>query len=371
MSVISKVYFTVRNEGIGSLVNRAARYGAYKTRRALMDKRETIAEWEALRGSYSGRVFLVGNGPSLNQTPLYLLGGERTMCFNRFDLMLERLNWRPTFYSCNDDRVLLDIIPIVNRMSRLVEHAFYPDIHPYYVDFRGRIDKLPNVHWLYMGGTTFSDRLPWCGIQKTIANAGLQVLSWLGFREIYLIGLDMTYTIPQGARLENVRDITATEDNDESHFDPRYFGKGRAFHVPMLDETFVKFREAKQFFGERGVRIVNSTVGGALEEFPRVPFDEVLGIPLERQRTIYRDLVEEKLAKRFDVLDAIGAAPAPAAPGDVDESWPVFRVPATAAGSYIMKHVFEFVPFGPLDGTYLFVNRSMVAASADPIGTSA
>ena len=298
MSFASKVAHILRTEGPVSLVNRSARYAGYRARRAMMDPRPTVEEWQKLKGSYDGRAFLLGNGPSLNQTPLHLLEGEATMCFNRFDLMLERLPWTPTFYTTIDDRVLLDTLDVVNEMSERSKHAFFPDIHPYFVDFRESIVKRPNVHWLFLDRTFFSDELPYCGINKTVANVGIQILAYLGFTEIYLLGVDMTYTVPKSARIEGKRDITATEDDDESHFDPRYFGKGRKFHVPMLDETFLKFREAYEHYTPRGVQIVNSTVGGVLEEFPRRPLEEVLDVDPRESEKSFRRMVEGKLEQR-------------------------------------------------------------------------
>jgi hypothetical protein len=214
---------------------------------------------------------------------------------------------------------------------------------------------------LYLDRTTFSDELPQCGINKTVANVGIQILAYLGFTEIYLLGVDMTYTVPKGAILENARDITATEDDDESHFDPRYFGKGRKFHVPMLDETFAKFREAREHYEPRGVTIVNATVGGALEEFRRVPLNDVLGYSFNEKQTIFRELVESKLrTPNVDVLEAAASAPLIDAPHQVDASWSMFRTSAAAANKVILRWVFDFIPFGPIQGTHLFVNRRLM-----------
>lgn len=358
----SKVYHVLRTEGVGSLLNRTQRYVRYRAKRAAVNSGPTLKEWEALKGRYQGRrAFLLGNGPSLNLTELYLLRDEATMCFNRFDLMLERLNWVPKFYTTIDDRVLLDTVDIVNELSAIAEHAFFPDIHPYCVDFRDVIAKRPNVHWLFLNGTTFSDRLPYCGINKTVANVGIQILAYLGFTEIVLLGVDMTYSIPKTARLENARDVEATEDDDESHFDPRYFGKGRKFHVPLLDETFLKFREARNFFEARGVTIRNGTVGGVLEEFPRTSLQTLLGFSIDEKREIFKEMVEARLLKPgLDVLDAIVRAPEAQEPDEVDTRWDVFRVPSEQVNRFVLKHVLQFVPFGPLEGTHLFVSRRML-----------
>ena len=44
------------------------------------------------------RIFLVGNGPSLNDMNLDLLENEDTMKMNRIDLLFPKTKWRPTYY---------------------------------------------------------------------------------------------------------------------------------------------------------------------------------------------------------------------------------------------------------------------------------
>ena len=44
------------------------------------------------------RVFLIGNGPSLNKTNLDLLANEYTIAMNRIPLLYKNTIWRPTYY---------------------------------------------------------------------------------------------------------------------------------------------------------------------------------------------------------------------------------------------------------------------------------
>jgi hypothetical protein len=44
------------------------------------------------------RVFLLGNGPSLEITPLHLLEEEITMAMNCIDLIYDETDWRPNYY---------------------------------------------------------------------------------------------------------------------------------------------------------------------------------------------------------------------------------------------------------------------------------
>ena len=84
------------------------------------------------KGNDSGliEVFLIGNGPSLNKTPLYLIKDEYIMCFIRFHLMYERLNWRPIFYTIVDNLLLKDVANEFHKIEPHSKYIFLPKIHP-------------------------------------------------------------------------------------------------------------------------------------------------------------------------------------------------------------------------------------------------
>lgn len=64
----------------------------------------------SLQNRYRGqRLFVLGNGPSLNRQDLSKLENEYTFCFNKIYLLFDRISWRPTFYTTIDWRVTPDI----------------------------------------------------------------------------------------------------------------------------------------------------------------------------------------------------------------------------------------------------------------------
>lgn len=357
-AALRKASYILREEGPLVLADRAARAGIVKVRRALRDDSANVARWQALKGKYAGkRAFLIGNGPSLNRTPLHLLAGEHTMCFNWFTLMYERLSWRPTFYTTIDDRVLQDLAPQMDGVLSEVQYGFLPDLHPYNIDFTRLVAQRENLYWLQLDRLHFSDDLPWCGINKTVANVGLQVLAYLGFREIYLLGVDMSYAPHAGLAHESKRDVTAQADNDPNHFDPRYFGAGRRYHAPRMDETLEKFIEGKAFFDARGVKVMNAGVGGVLEVFPRVAF-----------RSLFTADAREELALllRPTGVTPVGTTLGETFPGAVRVApgarWPagapIVICEAEDGAGRIGTQVFEYVPYGPFGGEYLFLART-------------
>ncbi|HET7459860.1 MAG TPA: hypothetical protein VFJ82_01380 [Longimicrobium sp.] len=364
----SKSRFILREEGAAVYLSRATRALVSRVRRVLRDQRENRERWRALRGRYAGqRAFLIGNGPSLNRTPLHLLAGERTMCFNRFNLMFERLAWRPTMYCNIDDRVLLDMVDEVNEVVPQVELAFFPDLHPYNIDFTRHIRPAANVYWLHLDRLTFTTDLPFCGINKTVANVGLQVLAYLGFAEIYLVGVDMDYQTPADIVEENRRDWTATADSDPNHFDPRYFGAGRSYHRPRMDETLLKFQEAKAFLDGLGIRAYNAGVGGKLEVFPRVDFRSLFAVSYEDELRALLPGVAPVPGAR-DLATNFPGAVRVRTPGDWNDAAELLIAGEALGPGLISRTIFTHVPYGPIGGEYLFRRRHAANGAAAPAG---
>src|SRR6478672_786737 len=110
IALIKKGLKTIQNDGPAVFGIRIWNFTIVKLKRLVRKKdKENFKKWQLLKNKYRGeRIFIIGNGPSLNKTPLYLLQDEYTMCFNRINLMYERVNWKPDFYVVVDDLVIKD-----------------------------------------------------------------------------------------------------------------------------------------------------------------------------------------------------------------------------------------------------------------------
>ncbi|MCX6168367.1 MAG: DUF115 domain-containing protein [Ignavibacteriales bacterium] len=271
--ILQKSKYIIQEEGVLTFVDRAIRNVIVRGKRKLSDKSVDYSRWLGLKNKYQGqRAFLIGNGPSLNKLPLYLLRNEYSIGFNRIFLLKERLDWLPSFYTTIDDRVLLDSIDEIKENIQNFQYIFLPDLHPYNVNFKKKFIESEKMFWLYLDKLEFSNNLPYAGINKSVTNVGLQILSFLGFSPIYIIGVDLEYSQQSSVKKETKRNLTSTQDDDPNHFDPRYFGAGRAYHQPRMEETFLRFEQAKIFFDNLGVEVFNAGMGGKLEAFPRVKF---------------------------------------------------------------------------------------------------
>lgn len=363
---LHKIVQSIKREGVFGFTRKALRVigrllplvskGPNKMRLISVNK---MQRWSMLKDIYRGqRAFLIGNGPSLNRTPLHLLRDEFTLCFNRFNLMLERLAWKPTMYMCVDERVAEDIASEINELVPMVRYAFFPDIHPWGVDFRKFIHDADDVFWLSLDMGGFYQDLPHVGLGGTVANTGLQVLCFMGFSPIYLIGVDMDYKDHKTAIKHDQRNWTSVRDDDPNHFDPRYFGKGRTYHYPRLKENMLpSMQRAREITEALGIQVVNAGVGGSLEVFPRVEFRGLFSQSYKQELQMLLEAVD---------LDAHGSS--------LEEVFPNARIVETFNGwdpesslvitslqlaeKLIPKVIFTHVPHGPIGDRYLFVKRN-------------
>lgn len=245
---------------------------------------EDVDRMLALRNKFAGeRVFVMGNGPSLNKTPLELLENDFVFAVNRISLLFERISWRPTFFTAFDVRVVPD-----NRDE-------FAGLDVPYKFFSARYKKLfgeaENHYWYHTKGfyegfaPAFEPTAIYSGFGGggTISVMAIELAYFLGFREIYLIGTDVSYTVPETAKQsgpdvfgDGVKlELESTKDDDSNHFDPRYFGAGKKWHNPNVREMKIGFGRAAAYLEERGALLRNATVGGELNQVERVDFESL------------------------------------------------------------------------------------------------
>ena len=58
-----------------------------------------MSEMQDFKNKFDGeRVFMIGNGPSLNHTPLEDLNDEYTIAMNKINRIYDKTSWRPSIY---------------------------------------------------------------------------------------------------------------------------------------------------------------------------------------------------------------------------------------------------------------------------------
>jgi len=356
MNYFKKIAEIIDYEGWGSIFNRSVDLICYNYLINVFRRKQDFDNWKNLKNKFEGeRAFLIGNGPSLNATPLYFLKNEITIAFNRFNLMFERLNWKPTLYTTVDERVALDNTDELNDIVKQLDYCFFPDIHPRgCVDFRKFIQNRENIFWLKLVTSGFFRELPNVGLNGTVANVGIQILAYLGIKNIYLVGLDANYDDHNSVKQENKRDWKSIRDDDPNHFDPRYFGKGKKYHRPRINDIVLPgYQKAKKFSESIGIQIFNATVGGKLEIFDRVDFESLFHYTDAEKFFL---LFNEKAAIFQNIYELKNRSIKLSSPMD-NYPDPIYISKADIALRLIPKIIFTHIPYGPIEGDYFFIKR--------------
>ena len=233
------------------------------------DERQRIGLFES---RFSGkRCFILGNGPSLNRTNLDFLEGEYTFGANLIYLMTEMTGFRPTFYMIEDRHVASDNLERIWQYDH--DNKFIPaQYRRFYSGMRNALFYPLDLSSSRLNRVDFSvdsSSQVFCG--GSVTYISLQLAFYMGFTEVYLIGVDFDYQRP--AHVKASGKTWTSMGPDPNHFHPDYFGPGKKWHDPQLDRVAGFFKLARQVFERSGRTVKNATIGGKLEIFERVDYD--------------------------------------------------------------------------------------------------
>lgn len=231
----------------------------------------------SLRNRHLGeRCFVVGNGPSLTCQDLEQLRFEYTFASNKIYLLFKDTTWRPTFYSCEDTLVAQqaekEIVSVESTLKIFPSHLLNiveRGENCYFVDFINHFELLrkkpSQERW-------FSDDLAY-GVHwgSTVTYTLIQMAVFMGFKDIYLIGLDHRYVVPK--RKVGGHYIYQGECN---HFSDKYRAAGEKWHAPRLEVLEISYSYAREHCEKRGVSLLNASRSTDLKVLERVDFDAVL-----------------------------------------------------------------------------------------------
>ncbi len=219
------------------------------------------------------RCFIIGNGPSLNKHDLSLLKNEITFGFN--SIFYKKDEFKPNFYIVEDDLVMKERLKEIENYE--VQYKFFP------INYKELLKPAKNQIFFKMNlgfyqKTSRYFRIPrfsldateelFCG--QSVTYIALQLAYFMGFEEVYLIGMDFHYIIPESHK--RVGSTLVSDTDDPNHFHKDYFGKGKSWHDPKLHEVAKNYKMAKLIYESSGRKIYNATIGGKLEIFDRVDY---------------------------------------------------------------------------------------------------
>lgn len=238
---------------------------------------------KTLHNCFAGkRCFIIGNGPSLTVDDLEKIKDEYSFASNRIYKIFTKTKWRPTFYFCADLDVLTAEIDNIKKLDvkyKFIRKSFkrwkvkpkdnicqFVQYGPYHIH-REHLDK-KNIS---------TDCSKYISTSSTVSCNMIEFAIYLGFKEIYLLGIDASFPIAI------YKDGTVVIDESiKSHFDgadgkisEKYVIKGyKNYFYP--EATNQCYQVYKEYAEANSISIVNCTRGGKLEIYERKCLEDVL-----------------------------------------------------------------------------------------------
>lgn len=218
------------------------------------------------------RCVIIGNGPSLRKMDLSFLDSEITFGLNRIYLLNQISQASLDYYVC---------------VNLLVLEQFSKDIQniqcPKFLSFRGYKYFSSQKDLLFLDSLrrwTFSTDIT-RGIFEgyTVTYVAMQIAYYMGFTEVVLIGVDHSFESKGEPNKEIVMDRP-----DYNHFSTDYFHKGVRWQLPDLENSETAYRMAKVAFERNGRRILDATLGGCLNVFPKVDYKQYFQVRADRAK---------------------------------------------------------------------------------------
>lgn len=216
--------------------------------------------------------FIVGNGPSLRAEDLEKIHQKNipSFAFNRIYLMFDKTNWRPTYYVSQDEKTLLNCKETVNDMK--LDHKFFPLFLKYYHNINIKNAYYYGFKSSVKGIPVFSEDISkYIGRSTTVAYTAAQIAVYMGFKKIYLIGIDHNFSLYKNEKGELVKNETVKD-----YFTDEYNKDKGELYIPSLGNSTNAFKVMRRFCDDNNIEVYNSTRGGKLEVFTRVNVDKIL-----------------------------------------------------------------------------------------------
>lgn len=213
---------------------------------------------EILKNAFSGKqhCFIVATGVSLRTSDLDRLKENGEFCFGVNKIFKIGSDWRPNAYIVTDSFLLQEAQEDIAKYD--VPLKFFGD-----GNYCKEAEKQNEYVMHVVGGQYLSAPPPFSEniAQKvygggTVTYACIQIAIYLGFREIYLLGVDCDYSL--GSKSNHFYDEDKPDMIERN-----------------MEQMILAFQAAKNYADSHGIKIYNATRGGKLEVFERVDFDSL------------------------------------------------------------------------------------------------
>jgi hypothetical protein len=219
-------------------------------------------------------IVIVGNGPSLRLTDLELLSEFPSVASNKIFLSFEETKWRPTFY------VIEDPLDLAEYGDSLAQYGIGLALAPVRAlkvgELASNLTYFNTQDSADYSSVEFSP-CPLAGFWggESVSYSMIQLAVRLGAKKIILTGFDHHYEVPKEYTAGQY--IKEQPDSPRNHFHPEYRRPGDLWTEPRIENITQQFQYIKAYCESHNIAVINATRGGALEVFPRVAVDDLLG----------------------------------------------------------------------------------------------
>jgi hypothetical protein len=240
----------------------------YKVEEMLFLRSSEKEHLASLKDIYKGQpLLIVGNGPSINKTPLERFNSIASIGMNKIDMLFDRSSWRPSLIMCTN-----------NLVVKQHSDVFAASEIPIYLAWKSRWflkKRSAAIRFFNLrNDEEFSgDVSSGMGSGATVTYAALQLAYHMGANPVIIVGVDHSFDKSGAANIYEKR-----RGADNNHFDPNYFKDGSYWGVPNLDASEEVFLKSRLAFEQDGRKIYDATVGGKLQIFEKIDIDEAVAL---------------------------------------------------------------------------------------------
>lgn len=217
----------------------------------------------AYKGIHAGeRCFCIGTAPSLTLEDIELVKDEYSFSCNSIIKLYDKTKWRPTYFMMFDPLFYSLFHKEIRRED--YKQIFYNKTQIPSIAFDGVGIKGSPEHLVreYMPNQKKKPFLPFSTdlmkklvIGQSTIHSAVALAVWMGFKEIYLLGVDCDYTVQHAEGTEDSRLVSTNLDAAE------------------MRQDFVDYRGQLE---KLGVKLINASRGGKLDVLPCVELEDVL-----------------------------------------------------------------------------------------------
>lgn len=218
---------------------------------------------ESFKNIHQGkRCFIVATGPSLNMDDLERLRTNDEICLSMNSIWraFDKVEWRPYYYLAEDYRTYNQYGAVMENMN--VRYLFLGDTNKVYWSKEHKKNMI-KYHYAFEFSEVkcpkftedFSRK---CYAGATVTYSCIQLAVYMGFQEIYLLGVDFT---------------NGKNSNNENY--KHFYKEEKLTSVGHNKMVYLAYQSAKKYADAHGIKIYNATRGGNLDVFERRDFDQL------------------------------------------------------------------------------------------------